>query len=417
MDIEGAFNNVTTSAIAKSLTNIGAEHPIKAWIVSMLNSRVIHSNIGCDKSLRYASRGTPQGGVISPLLWLLVVNEILLDLVKSRIKVVAYADDVVILVSGLFLNEISDRVKLGLTKISKWAKTSGLGVNPAKTELVLFSKSPKTPLFSLPKINDVVLTLSRQAKYLGVIFDPQLSWKLNVEDRIWKGQAAFFTCRKLFSAKWGLSPKLIFWILKAVVLPILTYGAVVWWVATDVKNLCNKLDGVLRSVCIGITGALKSTSSDFLFAFVGLTDCFTFTRQIAARTALRLSVLGLWKAKLYGHSNILNRIGIKIKENIDMKLTSISFIRNFSVDFPSRRSWKTGFSSSSDCIIFTDGSKTETGCGAGWHANDCKYKFSYRLPDGCLKVTVTFREMSWLTYWPGRVQICIDLGQLSFQFH
>ena len=99
LDIQGAFNNVTTSAIVKSLTNIGAEHPIKAWIVSMLNSRVIHSNIGCDKSLRYASRGTSQGGVISPLLWLLVVNEILLDLVKSRIKVVASADDVVILVS------------------------------------------------------------------------------------------------------------------------------------------------------------------------------------------------------------------------------------------------------------------------------------------------------------------------------
>ena len=98
---------------------------------------------------------------------------------------------------------------------------------------------------------------SRQAKYLGVIFDPQLSWKLNVEERIRKSQAAFFTCRKLFSAKWGVSPKLIFWILKAVVLPILTYGAGVWWVAKDVKNLCNKLDGVLRSVCIGITGALK----------------------------------------------------------------------------------------------------------------------------------------------------------------
>ena len=95
---------------------------------------------------------------------------------------VAYADDVIILVSGLFLNEISDRVKLGLTKISKWAKTSGLGVNPAKTELVLFSKSPKTPLFFLPKIDDVVLTLSRQAKYLRVIFNPQISWKLSVEE-------------------------------------------------------------------------------------------------------------------------------------------------------------------------------------------------------------------------------------------
>lgn len=38
LDIEGAFNNVTTDAIEESLYELGIEHNIVSWIVNMLNS-------------------------------------------------------------------------------------------------------------------------------------------------------------------------------------------------------------------------------------------------------------------------------------------------------------------------------------------------------------------------------------------
>lgn len=40
----------------------------------MLGTRKIASTIGKNSSTISDSRGTPQGGVLSPLLWLLVVN-------------------------------------------------------------------------------------------------------------------------------------------------------------------------------------------------------------------------------------------------------------------------------------------------------------------------------------------------------
>ena len=73
----------------------------------------------------------------------------------------------VILVSGLFIDIISDIVAKGLTILSDWAKDSG--VYPSKTELVLFTRKIKIPSFRLPTLDGVSLQLSPKAKYLGVI--------------------------------------------------------------------------------------------------------------------------------------------------------------------------------------------------------------------------------------------------------
>jgi len=66
LDIEGAFNNVTPTAITCALTELGIERPIVGLIHTMLTSRVVHSTMGPAHSTRNVSRGTPQGGVLSP---------------------------------------------------------------------------------------------------------------------------------------------------------------------------------------------------------------------------------------------------------------------------------------------------------------------------------------------------------------
>ena len=102
--------------------------------------------------------------MIFPLLWLIFINTILCELDDKGVKVVAYADDVVIMVSGLFLNVISDIMSTALNTLSNWAKECGLGVNLGKTELVLFTTKTKIPSFRL------LTHLVRQCKVLGHYF-------------------------------------------------------------------------------------------------------------------------------------------------------------------------------------------------------------------------------------------------------
>ena len=211
LDIEGAFNNVTTLAIQQALTDLDVEEYINNWLVNMLKSRIVTANLGNSVKSKQVGRGTPQGGVISPLLWLIVINSILIDLDRKGIKVVAYADDVVILVSGLFPDVISDIMSTALGLLDNWATVSGLGVNPSKTELVLFTTKTKIPSFKLPRLKNCEIPLSNNAKYLGIILDSKLSWKLNTQHRVKRATVAYYTCRKMFGRKWGLSPNIVKW--------------------------------------------------------------------------------------------------------------------------------------------------------------------------------------------------------------
>lgn len=69
--------------------------------------------------------GYNQGGIISPLNWPLVINLILLEL---ETKGLAYVDDVVILITGMFLCVLCEIMDYGV-----W-------INPSKTQLVLYTE-------------------------------------------------------------------------------------------------------------------------------------------------------------------------------------------------------------------------------------------------------------------------------------
>ena len=56
--------------------------------------------LGGDSRSVAVSRGSPQGGVLSPLLWCLVVNELLARLNGGGVYSQGYADDICLLAVG-----------------------------------------------------------------------------------------------------------------------------------------------------------------------------------------------------------------------------------------------------------------------------------------------------------------------------
>jgi len=74
LDIEGAFNKVLPIAITESPTELGVEPPIVGLIHKLLISRVVTATLGTSTHTRLVNRGTPQGGLLSPLLWNIAVR-------------------------------------------------------------------------------------------------------------------------------------------------------------------------------------------------------------------------------------------------------------------------------------------------------------------------------------------------------
>lgn len=100
--IEGAFDNTGYEAIMRALTRRNIDNATKGWIKSMLADRIVSSTLGNEKQTISSTRGCPQGGVLSPLLWSLVVDELLVELEAEGFVVIGYADDIAVFISGKF---------------------------------------------------------------------------------------------------------------------------------------------------------------------------------------------------------------------------------------------------------------------------------------------------------------------------
>lgn len=94
IDIEGAFDNTNFGAIENALTNRDVNMGLRKWVANILSSRNLTANLGEDKVTVGVSKGCPQGSVISPLLWILVVDGLLYELRVGGLRVHGYADDV-----------------------------------------------------------------------------------------------------------------------------------------------------------------------------------------------------------------------------------------------------------------------------------------------------------------------------------
>lgn len=140
IDIEGAFDNTSVKSIKRAVESKGIHPVICGWISHMLKHRRIYASVNDEQVGVTAARGCPQGGVLSPLLWCLVVDGLLRQLKEAGYGVTGYADDVAITISGKYPSTVSERMQGAMRLIEKWCDGEGLSINPAKTSLVPFTK-------------------------------------------------------------------------------------------------------------------------------------------------------------------------------------------------------------------------------------------------------------------------------------
>ena len=76
-DIEGAFDNVQTSKVLEGLRAKRVPHNIIKWYGHYLATCFVQVSLGKTTRCRSLTRGTPQGGILSPLVWNIVFDSLL----------------------------------------------------------------------------------------------------------------------------------------------------------------------------------------------------------------------------------------------------------------------------------------------------------------------------------------------------
>lgn len=118
-DIVGAFNNVNLATLSNELASIGLPGKIINWIYTFLNGRQVY--VKYNNSLigpRLSHKGTCQGSILSPLIFLLYINRITAEL-GPNVNTLQYTDDLAIYCSGPDLNAIKMKLSFALINLKK----------------------------------------------------------------------------------------------------------------------------------------------------------------------------------------------------------------------------------------------------------------------------------------------------------
>ena len=99
---------------------------------------------------------------------------------SNLLKFVLFADDTNIFCSSASLHDLKDTINMELDTLFVWFSVNRLSLNLGKTNYMLFRSRPPDNELAL-KINNVVLPRVAATKFLGIIIDDKLSWKLHIQ--------------------------------------------------------------------------------------------------------------------------------------------------------------------------------------------------------------------------------------------
>ena len=254
-----------------------------------------------------------------------------------------------------------------LKVVDTWCQTTGLSVNPGRTNVVIFTKRYKWSTTRKLVLKGQRLEISKRAKYPGVILDNKLTWHEHFENKCHKFITTLWLCRRTIGSNWGLKPDTLLCIFTAILRPRLTYASIVWWSRVKQKAAITRLERLRGLIPRGITGASKSSPTMALGALIGLEPLHLTVAAEASKAAWRIGENSstVISKKLRATVDIAKRPVMKMMR--DRTSPRYLFDNKYKVSFSTIEDWKAGRTHlpGDGDNWFTDGSKNREGAGAG----------------------------------------------------
>ena len=267
LDIKGGFDIVDPDILCSSLRSKGVNHYLISWVRSFLTGRSCRILFqGSPRVFSPVSVGTPQGPPVSPLLFVIYVAPLHIPL--SRGLVLSYFDDFSLSISSPSYRTNSRSLQAAFGRIRGIAHSRKVDFSVPKTELIhwrtpLQRDPPGTLHPPLVALDGQLFHPSKNLRWLGYWFVPNLASSAHFSRRLALSQAAFSSVRRLSDAGKGVSPHLCHRLAYCLLFPILSYSADLF---TPTKGLLNKMEVHLQQGQRWVTNCFQSTHVPILAA-------------------------------------------------------------------------------------------------------------------------------------------------------
>ena len=183
IDLKKAFDTCDHIIILSKLSHFGFRGFANTWFKNYLQNRKQFTVInGVRSTLDDILTGVPQGSVLGPLLFLILIND--LPNASSIILSILFADDTTLQLSSNSLEVLYSTANTELVKISDWFRANKLTLNVSKTKYILFRNQDMKVDFSNLELSIDSGKIDRIGKdcdekyfkFVGVYLDEYLSW-------------------------------------------------------------------------------------------------------------------------------------------------------------------------------------------------------------------------------------------------
>lgn len=179
IDLRDAFSSIShEKLIRKLLCNFKLNFKLVTLVFNNLVNRVF--SFKNDHTYYSTNTGIGQGSILGSLCFSAFLND-----VKTVVKLLflCYADDIVLYVGSDSMDSIVEQLTKCLVDLITWCDENDLNINFDKTKCMYFHNE-RVPIKCVVKpllVNGIVIERVFSYKYLGLILDPSLNFKLHYD--------------------------------------------------------------------------------------------------------------------------------------------------------------------------------------------------------------------------------------------
>ena len=264
LDVSGAFNNVLPDILLKKLAKIGVSTKFLKFIKSLIHERFIYTSDNMINP-RTVYKGVAQGGVLSPLLYLIYVADIEEGLSSSN-KLLQFADDIAIYrITNNVESSLID-FQNSIEKIGNNLYELGLDLSPKKTAFLCFNRKQKFNTENIQiEVNGNCIKSSLSGRFLGVNFDTRLKFSTHIRMIETKCNKALNILKFIRGTWWGTDPQTLLVFYKSYIRSIIDYACFIYF-PTSNKNNREKLERVQYSAIRLAMGYRNSTPTNVMLS-------------------------------------------------------------------------------------------------------------------------------------------------------